>query len=68
MRKTILIGDPVVSMTIATQTVLLTGAETEVETHTLVTEVTVEVVKVLTTIETTTTISREIPVFKEVDS
>ena len=55
-------------MTIATQTMLLTGAETEVETHTLVTEVTVEVVKVLTTIETTTTISREIPVSKEVGS
>jgi len=67
MRRTILIGDPVVSMTIATQTTLLTEAETEVETHTLVTEVTEEVVKVLTTIETTT-ISRKIPASREVVS
>ena len=54
-------------MTIATQTTLLTEAETEVETHTLVTEVTEEVVKVLTTIETTT-ISRKIPASREVVS
>ena len=54
-------------MTIATQTMLLTEAETEVETHTLVTGVTVEVVKVLTTIETPT-ISRKIPASREVGS